>query len=357
MSGGVGAPTILAGVTADHAPATPLLEVRDLRTRFNTPRGVFHAVDGVSLTLHQGETIGIVGESGSGKSVLARSIMNLLPATASVSGEVRFDGASVATLPRAAQRHFWGPKIAMIFQNPMTSLNPTKRVGQQIIDPLRYHLGLSKKDATNRALELLDHVRIPERTKRLRQYPHELSGGMRQRIMIAIALSCRPQLIIADEPTTALDVTIQKQILELLASLQRELGMAMILITHDLGVVAGRTDRVAVMYAGQIAESADTQTLFTAVRHRYTEALLRSIPRIAQPSHVRLDAIAGRPPDMAAPPPGCRFAPRCHFARSKCVEMAPTPEPGPGRDHLFSCFYPAVASSPDLGAPFESAEG
>jgi peptide/nickel transport system ATP-binding protein len=343
-------------MAAEDAPATPLLEVRDLRTRFNTPRGVFRAVDGVSFTLHQGETIGIVGESGSGKSVLARSIMDLLPPTASVSGEITFHGASLATLPRAARRHFWGPKIAMIYQDPMTSLNPTKRVGQQIIDPLRYHLRLSREAATRRALELLEHVRIPEARKRLRQYPHELSGGMRQRVMIAIALSCRPQLIIADEPTTALDVTIQKQILDLLASIQRELGMAMILITHDLGVVAGRTDRVAVMYAGQIAEVADTQTLFTSVRHRYTEALLRSIPRIAQPSHVRLDAIAGRPPDMADPPPGCRFAPRCPHARSKCREIAPTPEPGPGRDHLFSCFYPTGVPAPDVGARGESAE-
>ncbi len=198
----------------------------------------------------------------------------------------------------------------MVFQDPMTCLNPTKRIGQQITDPLRHHLGMSRSEAAARARELLDMVRIPEAGRRLRQYPHELSGGMRQRVVIAIALSCNPKLVIADEPTTALDVTIQKQILDLLATLQSDLGMAMILITHDLGVVAGRTDRVAVMYAGRLAEIGATATLFSSSHHPYTEALLRSIPRVDQPSHLPLDAIPGRPPDMVRPPDGCRFAPR-----------------------------------------------
>jgi peptide/nickel transport system ATP-binding protein len=305
------------------------------------------AVDDVSFTLERGETIGIVGESASGKSVLARSIMNILSRNAIVSSEskITFDGLDPRRLPSELARHFWGPQIAMIFQDPMTSLNPVKRIGTQIMDPLRYHLGMKRSQARTRALELLGLVGMPDPEDRLGRYPHELSGGMRQRVMIAIALSCHPQLLIADEPTTALDVTVQRQILELLKNLQADLQMAMILITHDLGVVAGRTDRIAVMYAGRIVEIADTRELFSDMRHPYTEALLESIPRLENPSQQRLRAIPGRPPDMARPPVGCRFAPRCRYAQEDCVRIDPplTPSTEPG--HLFACHHPVSGSS------------
>jgi peptide/nickel transport system ATP-binding protein len=327
-------------VATTNPGSTPLLQVENLQTQFRTGRGLLRAVDGVSFTLDRGETIGIVGESGSGKSVLVRSIMNLLPRTASVEGRVVFEGTDVRKLPKAERKHFWGPQMAMVFQDPMTSLNPVKKIGRQLTDPLRYHLHLSRDAARKRALELLDLVRIPEAGRRLGQYPHELSGGMRQRVIIAIALSCNPKLLIADEPTTALDVTVQKQILDLLASLQRDLDMAMILITHDLGVVAGRAKRIAVMYGGQIVETADTRSLFSSMRHPYTEALLKSIPRIEQPSHTRLEAIAGRPPDMVRPPKGCRFAPRCRYAQASCIDSPPELVPGPQPGHRFRCFYP-----------------
>ncbi len=299
----------------DGTGEATLLEVRDLRTTFGTAKGPLRAVDGVSLSVGRGETLGIVGESGSGKSVLVRSIMNLLPRTATVEGTVLFEGRDVRELRGAERKHFWGTQMAMVFQDPMTSLNPVRKVGRQLTDPLRYHLGISRRAAERRAVELLRMVRIPEPERRLGQYPHELSGGMRQRVIIAIAVSCNPKLLLADEPTTALDVTVQKQILDLLGSLQRELDMAMILITHDLGVVAGRARRIGVMYAGQIVEEADTRDLFGDLRHPYTEGLLASIPRIEQPSQTRLVGIGGRPPDMTHPPPGCRFAPRCKYAR------------------------------------------
>jgi peptide/nickel transport system ATP-binding protein len=324
------------------APGTAdaLLRVDGITTRFATARGALTAVDDVSLHLAAGETLGIVGESGSGKSVLVRTIMGILPPTASVQGQVLFEGRDVHTLDKESRKHFWGPKVAMIFQDPMTSLNPVRPVGRQIADPLRYHLGLSSRAAETRTLELLDLVGIPEPRRRLTQYPHELSGGMRQRVGIAIALSCQPSLLIADEPTTALDVTVQKQILDLLATLQRDLHMAMILITHDLGVVAGRCRRVSVMYAGRIVESADAQSLFHSTRHPYTAALLSSIPRVERPSHTPLEAIAGRPPDMVAPPPGCRFAPRCRHAQPECVVAVPPSAAGPGRDHRYECLFP-----------------
>jgi peptide/nickel transport system ATP-binding protein len=324
--------------TGDH----PLLVVEDMRTMFSTPRGLLRAVDGVSFSLDRGETLGIVGESGSGKSVLARSIMNLLANNAIVpdDSKVIFDGREVRKLPRPEAKHFWGTEMAMVFQDPMTSLNPVKRIGAQITESIRYHLGLSRKAATVRALELMEHVKIPEPRRRLEQYPHELSGGMRQRATIAIALACEPRLLIADEPTTALDVTVQKQILDLLASLQEERDMAMILITHDLGVVAGQADRVAVMYAGQLVEVADTDVLFTHVRHPYTEALMNSIPKVHQPSHTQLDAISGRPPDMVQRATGCRFAPRCRYARVLCLEMEPELLETEQAGHLARCFVP-----------------
>src|SRR3954470_4825143 len=341
------------------ASAEPLLRVEHLTTTFPTSRGKLRAVDDVSFELDQGETIGIVGESGSGKSVLVRSVMNLLPRTATVEGEVYFEGRNVRTLPKADRKHFWGPQIAMVFQDPMTSLNPVKRIGVQITDPLRYHLGLSRADARTRALELLELVRIPEPERRLKQYPHELSGGMRQRVMIAIAVSCNPKLLIADEPTTALDVTVQKQILDLLGRLQRELNMSVILITHDLGVVAGRTKRVMVMYAGQMVEEAGTRALFAEMRHPYTEALLASIPKIELPSHTRLLTIAGRPPDLVHPPEGCRFAPRCQYARTECHAVPPGISLTEDVTHRYRCFFPvgSVLSGAEPDRAAASANG
>jgi peptide/nickel transport system ATP-binding protein len=319
-----------------------LLQVEHLSTAFRTSRGILRAVDDVSFSLDKGETLGIVGESGSGKSVLVRSIMNILPRTAIIPPQTKviLEGKDTRRLSKAEAKHFWGTQIAMVFQDPMTSLNPVKKIGTQITDPLRFHLDMSKDAARARAIELLDLVRIPEPARRLNQYPHELSGGMRQRVIIAIALSCSPKLLVADEPTTALDVTVQKQILDLLENLQRDLQMAMILITHDLGVVAGRADRIAVMYAGRMVETADTQSLFRNMRHPYAEALLNSIPRLENPSHTRLDAISGRPPDMVRPPVGCRFAPRCRYAQETCVAELPelTASNDPG--HRFACFFP-----------------
>ncbi len=324
------------------ATERPLLEVENLRTYFDTPRGILKAVDGVSFTLDKGETIGIVGESGSGKSVLVRSIMNILTSNAIIpdGSDVIFDGKDTRNLSRSEAKHFWGTQMAMIFQDPMTSLNPVKKVGVQITESIRYHLGASKQEAMQRALELMVQVGIPEPRKRLKEYPHQLSGGMRQRVTIAIALACNPKLLIADEPTTALDVTVQKQILDLLASLQEELGMAMILITHDLGVVAGRARRIGVMYAGKMVETADTTTLFHHMNHPYTEALFKSIPRVEHTSHTRLDAISGRPPDMVLDLVGCRFAPRCRYAQEQCITEEPDLFETGQAGHRQACFYP-----------------
>jgi peptide/nickel transport system ATP-binding protein len=316
-----------------------LLEVDGLLTSFATARGELRAVDGVSFTLARGETLGIVGESGSGKSMLARTIMGLLPPTAATSGRVVYAGKDVAEMSPSAARKLWGPELAMVFQDPTTSLNPVKRVGTHITESLRHHLGLSRQGARARAVDLLDQVGIPDPAQRVRQYPHELSGGMRQRVTIAVALACEPNLLVADEPTTALDVTVQKQILDLLSRLQRERGMAMILITHDLGIVSGRTDRVAVMYAGRLVETAPTRRLFASVRHPYTEALLRSSPRIDAPSHTRLQAITGRPPDLANLPSGCRFAPRCPHATDRCRDEEPVLEESEA-GHLVACHHP-----------------
>jgi peptide/nickel transport system ATP-binding protein len=321
-----------------------LLEVDGLLTSFATARGELRAVDGVSFVLARGETLGIVGESGSGKSMLARTIMGLLPPTATTSGRVVYDGKDLADLSPGAARKLWGPELAMVFQDPTTSLNPVKRVGTHIAESLRHHLGMSRRAATQRAVELLDQVGIPDPARRARQYPHELSGGMRQRVTIAVALACEPNLLVADEPTTALDVTVQKQILDLLGRLQRERGMAMILITHDLGIVSGRTDRVAVMYAGRLVETAPTRRLFASVRHPYTEALLRSSPRIDAPSHTRLQAITGRPPDLANLPSGCRFAPRCPHATDVCRDEEPVLQDSEvskeSEGHLVACHHP-----------------
>ncbi len=321
----------------------PLLVVEDLHTAFRTGKGTVRAVDGVSFEVDTGKTLGIVGESGSGKTVLARSIMSLLPPRDVIrSGTVRFAGHELTAMGPAELRQVWGAELSMIFQDPMTALNPVKRVGSQITESLLVHLDMDKKEARATAVELLRSVGIPSPEERVRWYPFQLSGGMRQRVMIAIALACAPRLVLADEPTTGLDVTVQAQILDLLASLQRERHMAVILVTHDLGVVANRADEIIVMYAGQIVERAPTRTLFSDTRMPYTRALMDSIPRLAQPSGARLTAIAGRPPDLIHPPTGCRFAPRCPYARDKCRESPPPLRTAGSPDHLFACWFPLL---------------
>jgi len=324
---------------SDHA----LLDVEDLHVSFATGRGAVQAVQGVSLTLAQGRTLGIVGESGSGKTVLSRAIMGLLPrASTTQTGSVRYDGTEILNAPNDDLRKLWSTHIAMVFQDPMTSLNPVQRIGNQITEPLRLHLKLPKDEAKETALSLLMQVGIPSPVERYEAYPAQLSGGMRQRVMIAIALACAPRLLLADEPTTGLDVTVQAQILDLLSSLQHDRQMAMILVTHDLGVVATRTDEIIVMYAGNVVEHAPTDVLFKSMAMPYTEALLNSMPRIANPSHTRLKAIEGRPPDLVRPPPGCPFASRCPYAQDRChVDKPPLVEAEPG--HSYACWYPLPA--------------
>ena len=318
-----------------------LLEVEDLKTYFHTPRGVVRAVEGVSFTLDRGKTIGIVGESGSGKTVLSRSIMRILPKRITThEGSVRFEGKELLPLSDSAMREFWGEEMAMVFQDPMTSLNPVMKIGPQIIESLRFHLDMSKDEARQTAFTLLMSVGIPEARRRLNEYPHQLSGGMRQRVTIAIALACGPKLLIADEPTTALDVTVQAQILNLLQTQQREREMGMVLITHDLGVVAGRTDEIAVMYAGRVVEKAPTHVLFRDMKMPYTEALLKSIPRVTNQSHTRLEAIPGRPPDLVNPPPGCKFAPRCSYVQERCLSEEPPLLPAAYPGHEYRCWFP-----------------
>jgi peptide/nickel transport system ATP-binding protein len=326
-----------------------LLDVQDLRTYFRTPRGIVKAVDGVSFDLERGKTIGIVGESGSGKTVLSRSVMGLLPKSTTLhpTGKVMFDGDDLLTLPARKMRDIWGEEVAMVFQDPMTSLNPVVKIGRQITEGLEHHLGMKGKDAKEAAVALLTSVGIPEPLRRLSQYPHELSGGMRQRVTIAIALACGPRLLMADEPTTALDVTVQAQILDLLQKQQRERFMAMVLVTHDLGVVAGRTDEIIVMYAGRVVEKAQTYDLFHDMKMPYTEALLKSIPRVTNPSHTRLQAITGRPPDLVNLPEGCKFAARCPYAQDKCREEEPPLLPAADPGHEFRCWFPVGTAAGD----------
>jgi oligopeptide/dipeptide ABC transporter ATP-binding protein len=305
-----------------------LLEVDDLRTHFFTREGVVHAVDGISFNVEEGQTLGIVGESGCGKSVTALSIMGLIPKPPAriVSGAVRFGGRDLTRLSEHELEDVRGQEIAMIFQDPMTSLNPTLKVGTQITEVLRRHLDLSRSEAKKRALELLEEVQIPNASKRLNDYPHRFSGGMRQRVMIAIAIACNPKLLIADEPTTALDVTVQASLLDTLDELRREHDMAMILITHDMGVVAEAADEIIVMYAGQVVEQAPALDLFGSPEHPYTEALLGALPQLEDEDmrEERLIAIPGRPPDLIAPPLGCRFAPRCPYAGvDSCADHVP----------------------------------
>ena len=305
-----------------------LLEVKDLRTHFFTREGTVRAVDGVSFAVEKGRTLGIVGESGCGKSVTALSIMGLIPKPPAkiVSGEVLFEGTDLTNLSEQQLEDVRGREIAMIFQDPMTSLNPTLTIGTQITETIRRHYDVSQKQADKKAIELLEEVRIPRAAERLKDYPHRFSGGMRQRVMIAIALSCDPKLLIADEPTTALDVTVQASVLDLLDDLRHEHEMAMIIITHDMGVVAEAADDIVVMYAGQIVEQASTLDLFDRPEHPYTEALLGALPQLEGEGirQGRLTAIPGRPPDLLDPPKACRFAPRCPYAGSdSCAEQMP----------------------------------
>jgi oligopeptide/dipeptide ABC transporter ATP-binding protein len=319
----------------------PLLVVDDLRTHFLTDRGRVRAVDGVTLTLERGRTLGVVGESGSGKTVLSRSIMGLLPSRGvERTGRIVFDGEDITDWTGPQMRRIWGTEMAMIFQDPMTSLNPVMKVGRQITESLKYHLDMPKDEAKETAVALLRSVGIPSPEQRLHEYPHQLSGGMRQRVTIAIALACGPKLLFADEPTTALDVTVQAQILDLLQRQQSERHMAMVLVTHDLGVVAGRADQIAVMYAGQVVELASARTLFAEMRMPYTEALVRSIPRLEDRSHTRLRAIGGRPPDLVRPPAGCRFSPRCPYAQDKCVHEQPPLIEAETPGHFYRCWFP-----------------
>jgi oligopeptide transport system ATP-binding protein len=301
-----------------------LLTVQDLRTYFHTRNGVYRAVDGVSFSLDRGETLGIVGESGSGKSVTCYSMMGLIPQPPGriESGTALFDGVDLLRCSPEQARGIRGKRISMIFQDPMTSLNPYLRVSEQLIEPLMIHEKISKDDAIKRGLAMLEAVGINDAARRIHYYPHEFSGGMRQRVMIAMALITKPELLIADEPTTALDVTVQAQILELIKRLQKELGMAVIFITHDLGVVSGLCDRVLVMYAGRVVESADTRTLFYHPRHPYTRALQRSIPGL-QPKGSDLFTIPGLPPDVSKPIAGCAFSPRCEHAQDACRQRDP----------------------------------
>ena len=324
-----------------------LLRVNNLTTQFFTQDGVVKAVNGVSFNLDEGETLGIVGESGSGKSVTALSIMRLIPFPPGkiVAGEIIYKGDNILNYGKDEMRHVRGNEIAMIFQDPMTSLNPVLTVSRQIGEALQLHLGMTQKNARKRTIELLELVGIPSAAKRVDSYPHEFSGGMRQRVMIAMALSCNPKLLIADEPTTALDVTIQAQILDLIKRLKTEFNTAVIFITHDLGVVAGLCDRVIVMYGGRIAEHAPTVQLYTDPRHPYTLGLLKSVPRLDEVRKERLDPIPGMPPDMIHPPPGCPFYARCTYREPRNREEMP-PLRSVGAGHDVACWVDITTATP-----------
>jgi peptide/nickel transport system ATP-binding protein len=326
---------------------TAALEVLDLSITFATDRGPFRAVEGISFRVQPGQTLAIVGESGCGKSATSLAIMGLLPASAAIGGTIRLAGQDIAELPPSRRRRLRGPEMAMIFQEPMTSLNPAFTAGEQVAEALRLHRGLDRAAAWAGAVAALEQVRIPEAARRARQYPHQLSGGMRQRVMIAIALACRPKLLIADEPTTALDVTVQAQILALLDDLKRETGTATVLITHDLGVVADHADEVVVMYAGQVVERAPAAVLFATPQHPYTVGLLGAAPRL-EGGGGRLASIEGTVPDLSAPPPGCRFAPRCPFALPVCQTPLPQREVSPG--HVSTCHRAPLESILELAA-------
>ena len=329
-------------------PPTPLLSVRDLEVKFHTRRATIHAVNGISFDLDAGETLGIVGESGCGKSVSALAMMGILPKAGRVTnGEVMFQDRNLLALPDSAMRSIRGRDIGMVFQDPMTSLNPVLTIGRQITEVLQKHLDLDKEDARAQAADLLGRVGIPAAKDRLRDYPHQFSGGMRQRVMIAMAIACQPKVLIADEPTTALDVTIQAQILDLLRTLIREERMALILITHDLGVVAGVCERTHVMYAGRFVETAPTRELFARPRHPYTLGLLKSVPRLDAVRKEPLDPIGGSPPGLTSWPSACAFAPRCAYAVEESLEEVPPLQQVDSPDHFVACFNPV----PDADLP------
>lgn len=347
------------GLTARHsAPAVhaaagrPLLELRSLDTDIALRRGTVHALDGISLDVAPGQTLGVVGESGSGKTMTALSIMGLLPPGGRVTGgQILFEGRDLRSLPTDEVRRIRGVRMGMVFQDPLTSLNPTIRIGAQVAEPLRVHKRVGRAEARDRAIEILRRVGMPRPERIVDNYPHELSGGMRQRVAIAMALVCSPSLLIADEPTTALDVTTQRQILELIDDLREEFGMAVILVTHDLGVIAGRADRVAVMYAGRVVETAATEQLFHAPRHRYTEALMRALPESAirdSGGHDRLISIPGLPPDLSAPLTGCRFAARCSHVSDECRTIDPSLIPG---THQHACLHPVPTPAGAVTGP------
>jgi peptide/nickel transport system ATP-binding protein len=339
---GQGEDVLDAGALGDVPDGGDLLTAEDVVVRFHTKKGVVHAVEGVSLRLKAGEVLAVVGESGSGKTVFTRRAMGLIGGGrgTEVSGTVTYDGTTISELSGKALSAFWGSEIALILQDPMTSLNPVKRIGAQLTETILLHERVTKKEALDRAVELLRSVGLSEPERRVRQYPHELSGGMRQRVTIAIALSCNPRLLLADEPTTALDVTVQAQILDLLADLQSRRRMAMLLVTHDLRVVRSRSDRIAVMYAGRIVETAPTPELFAEPKMPYTEALMNAVPPIAGPNHVRLQVIPGRPPDLINPPAGCKFSPRCPYAQDKCLTEEPPLRDAGSPDHQYRCWFP-----------------
>ncbi|MCW3814384.1 ABC transporter ATP-binding protein [Micromonospora sp. DR5-3] len=337
--------TVRKSSAGQPAAVQPLLELRDLDTDIALRRGTVHALDGVSLEVMPGETLGVVGESGSGKTMTALSIMGLLPPGGRVSGgQILFEGRDLRSLPADEVRRTRGVRMGMVFQDPLTSLNPTMRIGVQVAEPLRVHERVGRAEARDRAIEILRRVGMPRPERIVDNYPHELSGGMRQRVAIAMALVCSPRLLIADEPTTALDVTTQRQILELIDDLREEFGMAVILVTHDLGVIAGRADRVAVMYAGRVVETAATEQLFRSPRHRYTEALLEALPESAireSGAHARLYSIPGLPPDLSRPLTGCRFAPRCRHVTDECRTTDVTLSTG---EHQHACLHPVPAA-------------
>jgi oligopeptide/dipeptide ABC transporter ATP-binding protein len=332
-----------------------LLDVRHLSTQFTTRDGVVPAVDDVSWDVREGETVALVGESGCGKSVSALSVMRLVAAPAGriVGGKVWFKGRDLLRLSEEEMRRVRGREIAMVFQEPMTSLNPVLSVRRQLTEGVEIHLGADAARARARAEELLQMVGIPDAPRRLRQYPHQFSGGMRQRMMIAMALACEPSLVLADEPTTALDVTIQAQILELMKTLSRRLGVAMLIITHNLGVVARYADRVNVMYAGRIVEQGSARDLYAHPRHPYTLGLLRSVPRLDAPRRARLDPIDGQPPDLSRLPPGCAFAPRCAFRVERCLVERPVLRPAGDDGHVSACWQ--IEHLPDTTVVAEAA--
>jgi oligopeptide/dipeptide ABC transporter ATP-binding protein len=318
----------------------PLLDVLELDVRLHTATGIVHAVDDVSLQIDAHETVGIVGESGSGKSMLLRGIMGLLPGGATRSGTVRLAEHELTALKPAELRELWGVEISMVLQNPLSSLNPVRRVGAQVTAALRAHGRIGRRAAHAKAVELLRSVGMPEPAECVRRYPHQLSGGMRQRVAIAAALACDPRLLLADEPTTALDVTVQAQILDLLMANMQQRGMAMILVSHDVGVVAERADRVIVMYAGQIVEQAPAKQLFLGPRTPYANLLTRALPGLDDTPHSVMATIPGAPPDLRTRPQGCRFAPRCPWAQERCKTHAPPLVESDVPGHLYRCWYP-----------------